>query len=76
MNSTFFIFYLNNLLFLINKDGDRSKLIYKIRGILSKISGDNIIGMLNDVLRENEREELIPRYKMAIENIAKVVYFK
>ena len=36
------------------------------------LSGGNIIGMLSDVLRRNEREELNSRYIKALENIAKV----
>jgi hypothetical protein len=54
------------------KDGDRSKLIFNIRRILLNLSGGNIIGMLSDVLRRNEREELNSKYIKALENIAKV----
>jgi hypothetical protein len=48
------------------------KILGYVAGYTEEIGKETIIDMLNDVLGENEKEALNPKYKKAITGIAQV----
>ena len=54
-------------------DGNRHTLVGKIRSILSLLSGNSIISMLNDLITKDERKIIAGKYHDALRNMSRPV---